>query len=61
MSVRDKNPTDFYGTGNREKRIGKSFKSFIYFFICRNLCADCYRSIFIFIVIRTFARFFIHF
>jgi len=31
MSVRGKNPTAFYGTGNREKRRGKSFKSFIYF------------------------------
>ena len=42
MSVRGKNPTAFYGTGNREKRRGKSFKSFIYFLICRNLCADYY-------------------
>jgi hypothetical protein len=30
MSVRGKNPTAFYGMGNREQRIGKSFKSFIY-------------------------------
>ena len=42
MSVRGKNPTVFYGTLNREKRIGKSFKSFIYFLICRNLWAECY-------------------
>ena len=44
MSVRGKNPTVFYGTLNREKRIGNSFKSFIYFFIFRNLCADCYSN-----------------
>ena len=37
MSVRGKNPTAFYEIGNTEKRIGKSFKSFIYFLICRNL------------------------
>ena len=29
-------------TENREQRIDKSFKSFIYFFMCCNLCADCY-------------------
>ena len=40
--VRGKNPTAFYEKGNREKRIGKSFKSFIYFLICRNLCANRY-------------------
>ena len=28
--------------GNREQRIGKSFKSFICFLICRNLYADWY-------------------
>ena len=32
----------YQGTGNRKQRIGKSFKNFIYFLICRNLCADCY-------------------
>jgi hypothetical protein len=42
MSVRDKNPTAFYGKLKREQRIVKTFKSFIYFLICRNLCADCY-------------------
>ena len=47
--IRGKNPTAFQGTGNRkqvtgnrEQRIGKSFRSFIYFLICHNLCADCY-------------------
>ncbi|MDE5109268.1 MAG: hypothetical protein O4808_20140 [Trichodesmium sp. St17_bin3_1_1] len=45
MSIRGKNPTAFYGTGNREKRIGKSFKSFIYFLICRNLWVNCYRNL----------------
>ena len=35
--VRGKNPTAFYEKENREKRIGKSFKSFIYFLIGRNL------------------------
>ena len=44
MSVRGKNSTAFYRIGNREKRIGKSFKSFIYFLICRNLWADWYRT-----------------
>ena len=42
MSDFGKNPTAFWGTRKREQRIGKSFKSFIYFLICRNLCADCY-------------------
>ena len=37
MSVRGKNPTAFHEIGNTEKRIGKSFKSFIYFLIFRNL------------------------
>ena len=37
MSVRDKNPTAFYGKLKREQRIVKTFKSFIYFLICRNL------------------------
>ena len=37
MSVCDKKPTTFSATGNREQRIGKSFKSFIDFWICRNL------------------------
>ena len=36
MNVRGKNPTGFQGTGNREQRIGKSFKSFIYLLKCRN-------------------------
>ena len=36
MSVCDKNPTAFQGTRKREQRIGKSFKSFIYFLIGRN-------------------------
>ena len=46
MSVRGKNPTAFQGTGtgNKEQIIGKSFKSFIYFLIFRNLCANCYSS-----------------
>jgi hypothetical protein len=43
--VRGKNPTAFYEKENREKRIGKSFKSFIYFLIGRNLCANCYRNL----------------
>jgi len=42
MSICGKNITAFYGTGKMEQRIAKSFKSFIYFLICRNLCADCY-------------------
>ena len=29
-------------TGNRQQATGKSFNFFIYFLICRNLCADCY-------------------
>ena len=37
MSVRGKNTTAFWGIGKREQKIGKSFKSFIYFLICRNL------------------------
>ena len=44
MSVFGKNPTAFWGTRKREQRIGKSFKSFIYFLICRNLWADWYRT-----------------
>ena len=43
--VRGKNPTAFYEKENREKRIGKSFKSFIYFLIGRNLCANCYKNL----------------
>ena len=37
MSVCGKNPTAFPGTRKRQQRTGKSFKSFIYFLICRKL------------------------
>ena len=36
MNVCGKNPTAFQGARKREQRIGKSFKSFIYFLIGRN-------------------------
>ncbi|MDE5113841.1 MAG: hypothetical protein O4803_06080, partial [Trichodesmium sp. St15_bin1_1] len=38
-----KNHSAFSGTGKREQIVGKSFNRFIYFFICRNLWADCCR------------------